>query len=163
MRDQKRCKRPMRKSVDLLFLTIADPFMVGVYEDNKLIDTIKSELKSSEALPILYKKLEGLYDIKRLIYVNGPGSFMAIKVTYIFLKTISILKDIPLLAIDGFYFNDNRPIKAIAKLHFVKISSQIETIKLDEVVVNDFKFLDLLEEKYLTKDAAPLYAIGAIG
>jgi len=37
----------MPKSVDLLFITLSSPIQVGVYKDNKLIDTIISEEKSS--------------------------------------------------------------------------------------------------------------------
>ncbi len=50
---------------------------------------------------------------------------MGIKVTYLFLKTLSIVKNIPLLAIDGFFFNENHPIKAVGKLYFVKNSNTI--------------------------------------
>ncbi len=163
MKNQKSLKRLMRKSVDLVFLSIATPFMVGVYEDLKLIDAIKSDKKSSDALTLIYAELEKKYDIKRLVYVNGPGSFMAIKLTYIFLKSISVIKDTPLYAMDAFYFNNNQPIKAIAKLYFVKISSKIETIKLDDTVVCEFSFSPSLNESYFNNDNAPMYAIGAIG
>ena len=40
---------------------------------------------------------------------------MAIKVAYIFLKTISITRSIDLYACEGFEFNQNSPIKALGK------------------------------------------------
>ncbi len=153
----------MPKSVDLVFITLSSPIMIGVYEDNKLIDTIISEEKSSDILPVLFKQLSGKYDIKKLFYANGPGSFMAIKVAYIFLKSMSILKKIPLFATDAFYFNENQPIKALGKLFFVKISSEIITQKLETVPSSSFKLPDVLDYNEFSTTTEPLYGIGAVG
>ena len=86
----------MPKSVDLVFITLSSPIMIGVYENALLIDTIVTHEKSSEILPSLYISLSEKYKIQKLFYANGPGSFMAIKIAYIFLKSISILNKIPL-------------------------------------------------------------------
>ena len=153
----------MPKSVDLVFITLSSPIQVGIYEDNKLIDTIKSEEKSSDILPLIYKKISEEYNIKKLFYANGPGSFMAIKVAYIFLKSMSILKNIPLYATDAFYFNENQPIKAIAKLCFVKISSEIKTQKLEIAPIMEFKLPDVLDYNEFSTTSSPLYGIGAVG
>jgi len=153
----------MPKSVDLVFITLSSPIKIGVYENNKLIDTIISEEKSSEILPIIYKKLDKTYDIKKLFYANGPGSFMAIKVAYIFLKSISVLKNIPLFATDAFYFNENQAIKAIGKLCFVKIASEIKTQKLETAPNMEFNLPDVLDYTEFSTTASPLYAIGAVG
>ena len=101
-----------KKDVDLVVLALSSPIMVGVYEDKKLIDSVVTEEKSSEVLPTIYEELDLKYEIKNLFYAKGPGSFMAIKVAYIFLKSLSILKNIPLRATDAFFFNENQPIKA---------------------------------------------------
>jgi tRNA A37 threonylcarbamoyladenosine modification protein TsaB len=153
----------MPKSVDLVFITLSSPIKVGVYEDNKLIDSIISEEKSSEILPVIYKDLDKKYNIKQLFYANGPGSFMAIKVAYIFLKSMSVLKNIPLYATDAFYFNENQPIKAIGKLCFVKLSSEIKTQKLETTPNMDFRLPDVLDYNEFSTSAQPLYAIGAVG
>jgi len=153
----------MPKSVDLVFITLSSPIKIGVYEDTKLIETIVSSEKSSEVLPTLYKQLSVKYKIKKLFYANGPGSFMAIKVAYIFLKSISILEKIPLFATDAFYFNKNQPIKAIGKLCFVKIASEIKTQKLETAPSMEFELRDVLYYSEFTKSASPLYGIGAVG
>ena len=70
----------MRKDVDLVFITLSSPIMIGVYENNKLIESMQSDKKSSDILPTLYKELDKKYNIKKLFYANGPGSFMAIKI-----------------------------------------------------------------------------------
>ena len=153
----------MPKKVDLLFITLSSPILIGVYENNKLTDTIISEEKSSDILPKLYSELSSTYEINKLFYVNGPGSFMAIKVAYIFLKSMSILKDIELFATDAFNFNENQPIKAIGKLFFVKISSEIKTQKLEIAPNSSFKLPDVLDYNEFSTTSSPLYGIGAVG
>jgi tRNA A37 threonylcarbamoyladenosine modification protein TsaB len=152
----------MLKRVDLLFITLSSPVKVGIYEDNMLIDTIISQEKSSDILPKIFSELSTKYDIKKLFYANGPGSFMAIKVAYIFLKSISILKNIPLFATDAFYFNENQPIKAIGKLYFVKISSEIKTQKLEIAPDANFRLPHVLDYNEFNTITTPLYGIGAV-
>ncbi len=152
----------MRKKVDVVCITLSSPILIGIYEDQKLIEVKESEEKSSDVLPLIFEEILEKYDLKALFYVNGPGSFMAIKIAYIFLKSLSILKDIPLYARDAFYFNDNQPIKAIGKLFFVKMQDDIQTQKLETVPVASFKLPDLLEYKDFSKETAPLYKIAAV-
>ncbi len=152
----------MRKDVDVLLIALSSPIMVGIYEDSKLIDSVVSEEKSSDILASIYDKIFKKYNVKRLYFANGPGSFMAIKVAYIFLKSISILKDIELFATDAFKFNENNPIKAIGKLYFVKISQEIQTQKLDNVPIVAFKLPKLLDHNEFSTNTAPLYKIGAV-
>ena len=152
----------MPKQVDLLLIALSSPIQIGVYEDSKLIKSIRSDKKSSDILPILYAQLFKEYDVKAMFYANGPGSFMAIKVAYIFLKSLSILKKIPFYATDAFKFNNNQPIKAIAKLCFVKIGSEIKTQKLERVPEAGFLLPDLLEYSEFSNVTAPIYGIGAV-
>lgn len=153
----------MRKCVDLVFITISSPIKIGVYENKILIQTITSDEKSSDVLPKIFSELDKKYEIKTLIYANGPGSFMAIKIAYIFLRTLSILKNIPLYATDAFYFNENQPIKAIGKLFFVKISSEIVTQKLETAPEASFDLPSVLDYSKLNTTATPFYGIGAVG
>jgi len=153
----------MPKRVEILVIALSSPIYIGVYENSKLIETISSKKKSSEYLPLIFEELLQRYEISRLFYANGPGSFMAIKVAYIFLKSLSILRDIPLLATDAFSFNRNMPIKAIGKLHFVKIASEIKTQKLEKVQEVNFHLPDQLEYNEFTTQVSPLYMIGAVG
>jgi tRNA A37 threonylcarbamoyladenosine modification protein TsaB len=153
----------MHKSVDVLLVALSSPILIGVYENNKLIETIESHDKSSDVLPKIFSELFQKYTIEKLFYANGPGSFMAIKVAYIFLKSLSILKKIPLFATDAFIFNKNNPIKAIGKLYFVKISSEIKTQKLEQAPEAVFTLPNVLQYSEFSKNATPLYMIGAVG
>jgi len=153
----------MPRSVDVLLVALSSPIQIGIYENSQLIDTITSDKKSSDILPIIYSDLFKKYNVDRLFYANGPGSFMAIKVAYIFLKSVSILKKIPLFATDAFKFNNNTPIKAIGKLCFVKVSSEIKTQKLEIVPEASFTLPDALDYNEFTTNTTPLYMIGAVG
>ncbi|SMP86132.1 hypothetical protein SAMN06313486_1023 [Epsilonproteobacteria bacterium SCGC AD-308-P11] len=152
----------MRKNVELLFITLSSPILIGVYEDTKLIDSVVSEEKSSDILPKIFEEMLNKYNVKALFYSNGPGSFMAIKIAYIFLKSMSILKNIPLFATDAFNFNENNPIKAIGKLYFVKVASEIETQKLEIAPVVSFSLPNVLDYNEFDKQNAPIYGIGAV-
>ena len=153
----------MPKSVDILLVALSSPIQIGIYEHNRLIETISSDKKSSDILPMIFSEIFEKYRVERLFYANGPGSFMAIKVAYIFLKSMSILKKIPLYATDAFKFNKNTPIKAIGKLCFVKISSEIETQKLEKVQEVNFELRDVLDYNEFSTTSTPLYMIGAVG
>jgi tRNA A37 threonylcarbamoyladenosine modification protein TsaB len=153
----------MHKKVDVVLITLTSPIKIGVYENAQLVETIEDSGRSSDVLPLIFEKLLEKYTIEKLFYANGPGSFMAIKVAYIFLKSLSILKDIPLFATDAFYFNKNQPIKAIGKLHFVKVASEIKTQKLETAPEVTFALPDVLDYNEFSKNTTPLYMIGAVG
>jgi len=87
---------------------------------------------------------------------------MAIKITYIFLRTLNITKNIELFASDGFNFNSNSPIKAMRKMYFVKKDGKIGTEFFDEEIVTEFVLPQSLEEKNFTKDIEPLYILPAV-
>lgn len=149
--------------VDVLCITLTSPIKIGIYQENRLITTIQSDGKSSDVLPVIFKNILNEYEVEKLFYANGPGSFMAIKVAYIFLKSLSILKKIPLFAIDAFYFNKNQPIKAIGKLYFVKINQEIKTQKIETTPQSEFTLPDVLDYNEFSTNTTPLYMIGAVG
>ncbi len=148
---------------DLVVIALTSPIIIGVYKDKKLVETISSEARSSEVMPELFNALIQKYDIKHIVYANGPGSFMAIKVSYIFLRTLCIVKNISLLATDAFYFNNNSPIKAVGKLYFVKNRDSIETETLREAPVMEFTLPQQLILEDFSRESAPFYGIGAVG
>ncbi len=146
----------------VVVIALSLPLKVGVYEDNRLIYSDELHGHASETLPLLFETLLQNYKISRLIYANGPGSFMAIKVSYLFLKTLSIVNNIPLLATDAFYFNNNQPIKALGKLCFVKMAHSIETQVFDEVPSHTFELPQELMIDDFNSDTLPHYGIAAV-
>ena len=114
--------------IEILVITISKPLLIGVYKNKQLLREIEQNGLTSDELPILFKDLLEEFDVKTIIYVNTPGSFMSIKIAYIFLKTITMIKDIEFLAANGFLFNQNSPIKALGKKYFI---NENEEIKVD--------------------------------
>lgn len=151
-----------KKKIDILVVAVGSPFFIGLYEDKIRFKIIESNKHTSDELPRLFKILNEEYEIANLIYAKGPGSFMSIKVAYIFLKSFSIMKNIPFLATDAFYFNKNSPIKAVGKLYFVKIDNNIDVVKLEDVQKSQFALPDTLRYDDFELETIPQYGISAI-
>ncbi len=137
--------------------------MVGVYENGILIESFSSSKKSSEALPLIFDKIIKNYVINTLFYTRGPGSFMAIKVSYIFLKSLSIAKKIELFACEGFSFNNNLPIKANGTRYFMKENGKISIIKIDKPDFESrFTLPVKIDRSIFSSDIEPLYILPAV-
>ena len=150
------------KSVELLVVGVISPLLVGVYEDGQLIESFKSENKTSIALPKILDEVSKNYNLTGLYYAKGPGSFMAIKVTYVMLKTFSIALKIPLLACDAFVFNDGKPIKAVGRSCFIKKDEEITIQKNCNDIDMTFKLPDSLDRSCFNSSNEPLYILPAV-
>lgn len=149
--------------MDILVISISSPILVGVYNKSKLIKTFAQDGKSSDIIPKIFLQIEKDYSIKRVFYVNAPGSYMAIKVAYVFLKTLSIVKNIEFLATKGFYFNNNSPIKALGKKYFVNKNGKIVIDFIDENNKLESFFLPkVLDETIFSKNNLPEYNLPAV-
>ncbi|WP_245600585.1 hypothetical protein [Sulfurospirillum arcachonense] len=127
-----------------------------------MIKSICSEQQTSEALPLIFKDILEEFTCKRIFFARGPGSFMAIKITYILLRTLSIVKGIELFATDGFNFNQNSPIKAMRKMYFVKEDELIKTEFIEDEIKCDFYLPQNLKIENFSKDIEPLYILPAV-
>jgi len=146
--------------VDIVAIVVSKPILVGVYENNKLIRTIKKEGKTSDILPIIFDELLKSYYINSIVYTKGPGSFMAIKLAYVFFKTLQITNNINFLAVDAFYFNENKPIKAVGNSYFVKKEGIITLEK--EKSEGEFILPKNLNKNDFSEEVEPLYVLKAV-
>ncbi len=153
-----------RIDVDILVISLNSPLLVGVYHKDKLIKKYIKNEKTSDILPIIFENIIKNYTIKGLFFANGPGSFMAIKVTYLFLKTLSITKQIPIFCADGFYFNQNSPIKASGNRFFMKKNGNINIKKLENLdgLIKPFELPSILNKKIFKSKVEPLYVLPAV-
>jgi len=135
---------------------------VGLYKDSRLVEIFSSDKKLSDALQSMILPLIETYEISAIYYTSGPGSYMAIKLTYIILKTIEITHEIPFFGVEAFAFNNNLPIKAVATLYFIKEKDTIITKKLDKVEISSFELPQSLDNLVLLGDNLPLYILPAI-
>jgi len=150
------------KKVDIIVIELASPILIGVYENHKLIETLSSDEYSSDALPKLFEKILSTCEIENIVYTRGPGSFMAIKVAYIFLQTLCIVNNITLHATNAFTFNKNQPIKAFAKLYFMQDNGTITTKKFDEPINAPFELPNTIKLSDYSEETTPLYVLPAV-
>ena len=149
--------------IEILVITISNPLLIGIYENKRLIKEHKLDGKTSDLLPSLFEDLLKEYNLKRIVYVNSPGSFMAIKIAYIFLKTISITKGIELNACEGFEFNQNSPIKALGKKYFIRDEKNIKVDFLEkDCIIHDFELPIYIEKCNFNKETLPIYNLPAV-
>ena len=136
--------------------------MLGVYEESELIETKSSDLKTSKILLPLIRECLDKYDISTIIYTRGPGSYMAIKLTYIILKTIEIMRGIKCVGCSGFALNGGEPIKAIGNLYFIKEKETIITKKYEQPVNVKFTLPQSIQDLELDEESTPDYVLPAV-
>jgi len=146
----------------LLIVSISSPLLIGLYEEDVLIKEIKSEEKTSEILLKIIMEIVQKYTIAKIIYTSGPGSYMAIKLTFITLRSLEILQGIEFNACDAFSLNQNNPIKAMGKLYFIKENNTIITKKFDEAVEQGFELPSMLSEVAILNNNKPMYILPAV-
>ena len=150
------------KIYSILIISISSPLLIGIYEDDRLIKTLSAQEKTSEILlPILIDILN-MYDVSKIIYTRGPGSYMAIKLTYIMLKTIEITRGISCVGCSGFALNNNQPIKAIGNLYFIKEKETIMTKKYEQPVHAPFALPQSIHDLVLDEESTPEYVLSAV-
>ncbi|MBD3790150.1 MAG: hypothetical protein IE885_07285 [Campylobacterales bacterium] len=147
---------------ELVIVSIASPLLIGIYKDGMLIETLSSDKKTSEVLLPLLKSCLKRYDISHIIYTRGPGSYMAIKLTYIMLKTIEIVKGIKCSGCSGFELNGQAPIKAIGNLYFIKEKETIITKKFEQPVLSHFRMPKCIHDLKLDEESTPEYILPAV-
>lgn len=149
--------------IEVLVISISNPLLIGVYKNKELVEEFKVEGLTSDLLPITFNQIIKKYDISRINYVNTPGSYMAIKVAYVFLKTICISKNIDFYACSGFEFNENSPIKALGKKYFINENDTIKVDFLDkDTKIQDFKLPKFLKGINFSSKTLPIYNLPAV-
>ncbi len=151
-----------KPTADVVLIALTPPAKVGLYIDKNLYKSYILHEQISESLSPLFEELFAEYEIKNILYAKGPGSFMAIKISYIFLKTLSIAKNIDIYAVEGFEFNKNSPIKANGNNYFHKRDGKIEIGFLDDSRLREFELPESFEITKYSKEIEPLYVLPPI-
>ena len=150
------------KQYTLLVATISSPLLLGVYEEDRLVEIFSSSKKISETfLPLLREILEK-YPLSKTIYARGPGSYMAIKLTYIMLKTVEIVQDIPCYGCSAFALNGDKPIKAMGNLYFINEKETIMTQKYEQPVNAPFALPQSIHDLEIDEESTPEYVLPAV-
>ncbi|MBZ7994460.1 tRNA threonylcarbamoyladenosine biosynthesis protein TsaB [Campylobacter canadensis] len=92
---------------------MAVPAKIGIYDkDLKLVKSYELNNYVSVELSLVVDEILKEFKIDELIYANGPGSFMSLKIAYVFFSTLSLVLNIPLKATSAFAFSEQKLIKA---------------------------------------------------
>ena len=87
---------------------------------------------------------------------------MAIKLTYLMLKTIEITRGILCIGCSAFELNGDKPIKAIGNLYFIKEKETIITKKYEQSIDTTFVLPKSIDNLKLDKESTPLYLLPAV-
>lgn len=144
-------------SCELLFASLSSPLLVGVYENSILKETLENQKPSSDAIIELLETLSNKYKIERILYANGPGSFMGLKVAYVILKIFCDTKSIEFGAISAFALSQ----KISARKGFCFV------LKDDKIIMEKGQGESLLLPKSLNElkisdDTLPNYILDAV-
>jgi len=148
--------------VTLLINPISVPMQIAIYQDHALVKIDEIEGRASDVLLPYIESILSSYDVERMIYVNGPGSYMAIKLTYIMLQTIETIRNIPFYGCSAFELNDARAVRAMGSLYFIKEKETIITQKFDEKLPQEYSMPDNLDRVTLGNDNKPCYILPAV-
>lgn len=153
----------LMKEYNLLVFSTSKPLKIGVYDKQRFLESFQMEGQLSDCLLLLFSKVCDKYpNIKTLFFINGPGSFMALKLVYIFAKTLAITRNIEILAASGFDFNGNSPIKAYGKSYFVRKNNQIFLENFEEPREEaEYIFPQILSKGHFSQSIKPLYLLPA--
>ncbi len=146
----------------VLINSIAVPIQVGIYKNQQCIKLQEIEGQTSDVLLQYMEDILEQYDVSKIIYVNGPGSYMAIKLTYIMLQTIKLIRGIPFVGCSAFEFNTGQPVRAMGNLYFIKEKETIITKKFNEKIMQEFGVPDNLSALVFEKDNRPQYILPAV-
>lgn len=110
--------------------SVGKPTLIGIYAKIQahwnLVESYEITYPLSDGLVPLFVNLckKGIV-FDSLYFVRGPGSFMALKLIYLFAKTLEIAQNVKLYATHAFYFNKNSPIKAYGNYYFIYGSQKL--------------------------------------
>lgn len=153
------------KNSNLIKYDIFSPF----YYNNNYIES-NTNLSLINCLEIL----NTFCDFNDIYYARGVGSLSAIKLTHIFLQTLSLTINKKLHAINSFYFTNNNEIKAFAKMSFFYDNKKFTKLQQDskdldsilkeciyisksKIETNEFFLPEILKKEDFIESCTPLY------
>jgi len=151
------------KNIDIVLVSISNPILIGIYLNEALIDTITSDEKTSDVISDIFEEILKKYNINTILYTSSPGSHLSTKLVYVYIKTLSIVKGINIKSVDGFFFNNNNPIKGIMGKYFVKTNKEIllKTLKINDENIK-FQLPQHIDMKQFSSNIEPVYVAPAV-
>ncbi|PAF49263.1 hypothetical protein BKH41_03145 [Helicobacter sp. 12S02232-10] len=158
----------MSKKIDLVLISVNSPLKCGIYQDLYLRKEFFSIQKTSDGLLEIFSEIfsylqDQNLDLDSIFYARGPGSFTSLKLTHIFLQTLTLSLGVKLYSSDSFYFNQNAPISAFGNKFFIREDSGGIKLKELKIKKNDNFFLpEKIDLSAFDSQNAPLYILPPI-
>lgn len=160
------------RHIDIVLVSVNLPILCGIYENDVLIEQIRSDDLLLSSLPRIFEPFIPTADniaskhkiVDSVYYANGPGSFSALKLTHIFLHTLSAIYNIKLFATSSFYFANSDYIKAFGSSYFYRDVNTGEITLIQNMAQNtrtkcEFSLPHVLDKKEFSDSTQPLYIL----
>ncbi|WP_104697126.1 MULTISPECIES: hypothetical protein [unclassified Helicobacter] len=150
-----------KTKVSLVLVTHTGGVLCGVYQNNQLIKSQINTLKTLDALVDIWVSVKQCYEVEEICYARGPGSLSALKLLHIFIQTLHVISGIKIFAVDSFYFNQGKSIKAFGNQYFVK-NTQGEIILHQDLLQeseNKFTLPSVINKEDFSQPTQPLYIV----
>ncbi len=133
--------------------------LYGVYKNTEMLYCLKKELKTLDALSVMWDGVKRKHHIEQICYARGPGSLSAIKLVHIFVQTLHIVSGMKIFATDSFYFNQSAPIHAFGNQFFFKEQGEIVLRTSQEEVRGVLALPQSLRLEDFSQPTTPLYIV----
>jgi tRNA A37 threonylcarbamoyladenosine modification protein TsaB len=151
------------RNVTVLLISAAKPCFFALYDENgEMIEQESCDKPLTESLYVLMSAAERRYSIKRVLYVNGPGSFMGLKLGFVFMRTFALAREIDFAACDSFAITGGAPVFSHKNRWFVKNGSSIELIRFENPPENRLIPPKKLNMANFSGDTTPCYLLPAV-
>ena len=136
-----------------MVLSLCSPTQIGVYKNGKLSYALRSEEKAGDYLACAFSDiLQKEKKIDEILYANGPGSFLGLKLAYLFLSALAMTQAVNFFAID--IFEITREVPANKGFVFIKNKGSISTVSGSLSCILLPKHIDNLSK---SSDLEPFY------
>lgn len=123
--------------VTVLLISASRPMRLAVYDRvGAKLESFESDAPATESFYPLFKAIDEKYAIEKLAYARGPGSFMGLKLGYVFMQTLALARNLPFTAASSFVLSDGAPVQAHGKRWFAQEANGIG-VKLFEAAPED--------------------------
>ncbi|MDR3347856.1 MAG: hypothetical protein LBN32_04505 [Helicobacteraceae bacterium] len=149
--------------VTVLLISAAQPAKLAVYDDRfACIERLENALPLSEWLYGAMKSIVQRYNVARVAYARGPGSFMGLKLGYLFMRSFSLAARIPFVAASSFDLTSGAPIKAHGKRWFVIKDGAIAIESFETPPADRLLLPDQLDMSMFSGAVLPEYVLNAV-
>ncbi|MGE4295437.1 MAG: hypothetical protein AB7E49_07045 [Campylobacterales bacterium] len=109
-----------KSPVFVLLVSASRPMRLAVYDlGGNRLELHESDAPATESFYPFFKTIDDRYDIARVAYARGPGSFMGLKLGYVFLQSFAMARRIPFASVSSFALTRGAPVQAHGKRWFV--------------------------------------------